>query len=250
MKFCQLALIAAAIGNAQQTVPNPPTQQTSPNFFSVPKEIEMGNHLANEVAAHTTPVNNAAADAYVNRVVSELAQQIPDSKIPYLITLVKEPMGAEPTVIMGGHIFLSLEHFRAAKNEDEFVAIMADAMARVADRDEARKMSSHQIQEIALLPLKSNPNVHPDQVRPAMESSSQRAMLRRQEQADALAVHALAAAGYSPMGLISYVEQNEANEPFHDERSSALRQVAAQAPVPTGRDGAEFARVRTALGIP
>jgi hypothetical protein len=54
-------------------------QQKPVNFYSVEKEIELGTRLAQEMAAKTTPLNNPAAGAYLDRVVRELAARIPDA---------------------------------------------------------------------------------------------------------------------------------------------------------------------------
>jgi predicted Zn-dependent protease len=114
-------------------------QQKSVNFYSVEKEAALGARLASEMAAKTTPLNNPAASAYVDRVERELAAQIPDSPFRCMVTVVKDDLHSEPAVLPGGFIYLPTGMFAAAQSESEFAGLLARAMADVAQRAATRR---------------------------------------------------------------------------------------------------------------
>ena len=128
-------------------------QQKSVNFYSVEKEAALGARLASEMAAKTTPLNNPAASAYVDRVERELAAQIPDSPFRCMVTVVKDDLHSEPAVLPGGFIYLPTGMLAAAQSESEFAGLLARAMADVAQRAATRLLSRWDIDQIAVQPL-------------------------------------------------------------------------------------------------
>jgi beta-barrel assembly-enhancing protease len=227
-------------------------QQKGINFYSVEKEIQVGAQQARVVAAKTTPLNNPVASAYVVRIVRELVRQIPDSKFRYVLAIVKEPMGAEPDVLMGGYIFVSAGLLQAAQNESEFVGILAHAMAHVVDRDASRDASRAEMFQIATTRLAQNTTVALQ--RDSLNTQFELQKRMYEKQADALAAKILAAAGYSPSGLAAFVERNAKDDnlpgwqDFHAKRVAAIREGAAQATVAAHADDGEFTRARDATG--
>jgi predicted Zn-dependent protease len=232
-------------------------QQKPVNFYSVDKEIELGARLASEMASNITPLNNPAASAYVDRVVRELAAQIPDSPFPYAVTVLKDDVRPEPVVLPGGSIYVSTAMFRAAQSESEFSGLLARAVADVEQRVATRLLTREDIKGIAMRQLESMGGWQGDAVRQGMGLSMPQGMqvFRRQLDlaSDAMAVRMMASAGYDPSGLAQYVSRTGKNDgvagwdEFQQRRLTALRQAAAAVTVAPGGYGAEFARVRNML---
>jgi predicted Zn-dependent protease len=197
-------------------------QQPGVNFYSVEKEIEFGRQQAVKLAETLRSLDSPAAKAYVDRMVQELAKQIADSRFPYLVTLVQDGLGAEPKVLMGGQIFLSAEQIRAARSEGEFVGLLADAMARVVDRDASRSASRNTLRQMA--------------------SASAERVRDFDLQADALAAKTLVALGYSPIELADYLERTLKND--DPRRVAALRATASPA---VRKDSDEYLRMRESI---
>src|SRR5664279_691991 len=98
MKVWRYALFGIAMAASAQ-------ERQGVNFYSLDKEIALGKSLAREADRKTTPLGNAAATAYVNRVVQALAAQLPNSRFSYVATIVKDDLCAEPLAIPGGYLY-------------------------------------------------------------------------------------------------------------------------------------------------
>jgi predicted Zn-dependent protease len=225
-------------------------QQKPVNFYSVDKEIELGQRLSSGMAAKTTLLNNPAVSAYVDRVIGELARQIPDSPFHCAVTVVKDDLGPEPVVLPGGFIYLSAGLFMAAESESEFVGLLAYAVADVAQRTATRLLTRGDIMQIAVQPLANMDGWQGDAVRKGTGSVIPQGMelFRRQlaMASDAAAVRIMATGGYDPSGLAQYLARNGKADSL-PARLDALRQAAAAVTAAPGSDGAEFARVRESL---
>jgi beta-barrel assembly-enhancing protease len=232
-------------------------QQPGPNFYSVEKEVALGTQLAREMASKTTPLNDAAASAYVDRVVRELAAQIPDSKFRYVVTIVKDDVRPEPVVLPGGFIYVPTGMFAAAQNESEFAGLLARAMVEVAQRNATRLLTRGDLNQIAMQPLLFMDGWQGYAIRQGMGGAIPQGMqvFRRQLQmaSEEMAVRVMAASGYDPLGLGQSVSRTGKDDgapgwdQFQQRRLATLRQDAAAATVASGGNGAEFARVREML---
>jgi len=243
-----VALLGAVVAGAQQK---------PVNFYSVDKELELGTRLAGEVASQTTLLNNPAATAYVDRVVRELAAQIPDSPFRYVVSVLKDDARAEPMVLPGGYIYIPTGMLAAAQSESEFAGLLAHAMADVALRTATRMLTREDITQIATLPLIYMDGWQGDAVRKGMGSAIpmglQQFRRRFRMDSDSMAIRTMAAAGYSPAELAKSVERSAKDDgmpgwqEFQARRVAAIRDAAAAVTVAPGGDGAEFARVREML---
>ena len=243
MNWSRYAVIGVAlVADAQQ-------QQKAVNFYSLDKEVAMGAALAQEMDSKTTPLNSAAASAYVDRVSRELAGQIPGSKFQYVLTVVKDNLGAEPVALPGGRVYVSAGLFGASRNESQFAGLLAHAMAHVADRDATRKATRSE----TLRMVREQPALVGWPGTQAGLRSSDIFDRSYEQEADALAVKMMAGAGYDPSGLAQAVERVAQDDKlpgfpeFQQKRLAELRQAAAQVTVAPGGDGTEFARVRESL---
>ena len=207
--------------------------------------------------SHTTPLNNPAATAYVDRVTAELAAQIPDSRFSYVVTVVKDDVRPEPVVLPGGFIYVSTGMFAAAQSESEFAGLLARAMADVAQRAATRLVTREEVTQIATLPLISMEGWQGDAVRKGMGMAIPQGMqvFKRKQtmDSDALAVKTMAAAGYSPADLARFVERTAKDDGLRGwqesqaSRAAAIREAAAQSTMAPHGDDAEFARLRETL---
>lgn len=233
-------------------------QQKPVNFYSVENESELGARLAGEMAAKTTPANNPAAGAYVDRVVRELARQIPDLPFRCAVTIVKDDLGPDPVVLPGGFIYVSAAMLTAAQNESQFAGLLARAVADVAQRTATRLLTRGEIAHIAGLPLAMK-GQEGNAARNGMELAIQQGMQQFKRQlamaSDATAMKIMAAAGYDPAALAQYLgragqEDGIAGwDAFQRTRLGALRQSAAEQPnIAPHAESAEFSRVRETFG--
>jgi predicted Zn-dependent protease len=116
------------------------TAEKAPNPYSLEKEAALGKQLAAEVRQRTTPIQNPAAQDYVNRLGNRLASHT-DTKVPFTFSVVAEdPCSTthEPVALPGGYVFVPAALFIAAQDEAEFAGMLAHSIMHVAARHGTR----------------------------------------------------------------------------------------------------------------
>jgi predicted Zn-dependent protease len=221
------------------------------NFYSKDKEIALGQQLAAQYRQKTTPLDIAAARDYVKGVGANLAAQFPGWN--YQIETIREDQGGathEPAAFPGGIIFVSVDLIAAAGNEAEFAGMLAHAMAHVAARHWTRMATKNE--------LGSDPSGAPWQGAFAESVPMGRLAFQRaqEREADYLAVKAMAAAGYDPADLASYVGRVQpapgkgsgsavlSTLPPRGERVAAIQAEIRKMPAGAYQASDEFARVQ------
>jgi len=260
--LCCVAMLAIGVAQGQERQPG-----QGINFYSRDKEIALGRQLALEYRRRTTPLDNAAVSDYVKRVGANLAAQFPGWT--YQIETVREDRGGstalaldpellrvaapeathEPAAFPGGFIFVSVDLIAAARSEAEFAGMLAHAMAHVAERDWTRMASRSELAQTAA----SVPDRSAGLAVPVGMLTFSRAI---EAEADYLAVKAMAAAGYDPAGLASYLGRVQpapsqgsgsavfATLPPRDRRVADIQAEIRTLPAGTYQASDEFARVQ------
>jgi len=239
-----VAMLAVGVAQGQERQPG-----QGVNSYSKDKEIALGQQLALDFRHKTTPLDNVAVSEYVKRVGANLAAQLPGGWTYQIETIREDPGGAthEPTAFPGGFIFVSEGLIAAARNEAEFAGMLAHAMAHVAERHGTRLAQAATIM----------PDGWVGSTMPLAMRTAQRASER---EADYVAVKAMAAAGYDPAGLASYVGRLQPPAPDtgrvletlpdRDQRVAAIHAAIRDLPVRTYEASDEFARVQGEVKMP
>ncbi len=238
-----VALLTAAVAAGQHRQPG-----DGINEYSRASEIATGEKMASDFGNRTTPLGNAAVTDYVNRLGSKLVAQFPGGW-PYRFEVIQENTGGlihEPAAFPGGPIFVSVDLITAAANEAEFAGMMAHAMSHVADRDWTKNATRlHLVQDPSQF-AQTGMWEGPAGV-PVGYIQFERASER---QADYLAVKTMAAAGYDPEGLASYLKRVQPRQrafdplPAADERVQAIRSAAGKLSARTYEAGGQFASIQ------
>jgi beta-barrel assembly-enhancing protease len=214
------------------------------------KEAALGAQLAQEVRQRTTPIENPAVQAYVDRIGRKLAA--PD--LAYTFALFYDDAGGEthePLSLPGGYIFVSAGLLRSAASEAELAGMLAHAMAHV-------RLPRPQV-ESATIPIVFMGGWHglgPGSAGSVVPMSVLKTQRENETRADALAVQRMSEAGYDPEALTAYLARVQpsgdrtaklfAALPDRDTRITALRQAIAELPArsypPTDPD--EFGRMQ------
>jgi predicted Zn-dependent protease len=248
LRFVAVLVIGVAQGQQRQ-----PGQGV--NFYTKDKEIALGQRLALEFGQKTTPLDIPAASDYVRRVGANLAAQFPGGWTYRIETIREERGGAthEPTAFPGGPIFVSADLLRTAQSEAEFAGMLAHAMAHVVARHWTRAATKNELTMGdpsggrwlgAFSEARADGNADVGML--AFQRGAER-------EADYWAVKAMAAAGYDPSGLASYVGRVQAAPhsggafetlPPRDERVKAIQAEVRQLPAGHYGAGDEFVRVQ------
>jgi predicted Zn-dependent protease len=121
------------------------------NFYSIEKEIALGQQLALEVEKQAKLVDDAIVGEYINRVGQNLVRNS-DAKMPVTFKVIDDD-SVNAFTLPGGHIFVNSGLIRVAETEAELAGAMAHEIGHVAARHITRQETRAQLANIATTPL-------------------------------------------------------------------------------------------------
>jgi predicted Zn-dependent protease len=196
----KVALLFAAVSAALAQQPG-----QGVNFYSVEKEISLGNQMAAKMQSST----NARPDARLQSIGDKLAAHA-DGPYQYrffVYTANGKPL--EPVAIPGGPVFTA--ESLASPDDTETAAILAHAIAHIALRTYTRAATRGDLMQIgqqaSQIALESSGNGNAPQIRPNNSTLSYARFAQGFELAcDLYAVKLMTAAGYDPHALVRWLE--------------------------------------------
>lgn len=222
------------------------------------KEAAMGASLMQELLRQSRVVEDVEVRQYIDRLVSQLAAQIPGGR-QWQNTVIEDQRGGstrEPAAFPGAYITIPLPLIAAAQNEAELAGMIAHAMAHVV-REHARRAAT--VTNAASVPLifMGGWESHSGQNDGLLVPIALVPRMRESElQADQLAIRVMADAGYDPTALAAYLRRTQPERsngsaiystlPPRQERLANLTDAIAQLPsrTYTDRSAGEFAAIR------
>ena len=124
---------------------------TGLNFYSLEREIAVGQDLAKQVEQTSKLVTDPAITEYVNRIGQNLVRNS-DSRVPFTIKVI-DSGEINAFALPGGFFYVDSGLILAAESEAELAAIMAHEIAHVAARHATKNMTKQQIWTMASIPL-------------------------------------------------------------------------------------------------
>src|SRR5438067_1393547 len=121
------------------------------NFYSIEKEMALGQQLAIEVEKQAKMVDDAIVGEYVNRLGQNLARNS-DAKMPITFKIIDSD-SVNAFTLPGGHVFVNSGLIRVAETEAELAGAVAHEIAHVAARHITRQETRSQIVNLATTPL-------------------------------------------------------------------------------------------------
>jgi beta-barrel assembly-enhancing protease len=183
------------------------------NFYSLDREIALGEQLAQAFRRDTRPVESPAALAYVEAIGRRLTAELGGPPFEYRFALFVDDRGPAPEVVAfpGGLLFVPSSLILGARDEDELAGLLAHAIAHVAARDGTRLATRTELMNIAAIPLETTAGWAGDAMRNAQALALPLSLLQMQRKAelaaDQAAARAMANAGYDPEALARYIER-------------------------------------------
>jgi predicted Zn-dependent protease len=121
------------------------------NFYSIEKEMALGQQLAIEVEKQAKMVDDAIVGEYVNRLGQNLARNS-DAKMPITFKIIDSD-SVNAFTLPGGHVFVNSGLIRVAETEAELAGAVAHEIGHVAARHITRQETRAQIVNLATTPL-------------------------------------------------------------------------------------------------
>jgi predicted Zn-dependent protease len=121
------------------------------NFYSIEKEIALGQQLALEVEKQAKMVDDMIVGEYINRLGQNLVRNS-DAKMPVTFKVIDDD-SVNAFTLPGGHVFVNSGLIRVAETEAELAGAMAHEIGHVAARHITRQETRAQLANIATTPL-------------------------------------------------------------------------------------------------
>lgn len=121
------------------------------NFYSLEREIRLGQRLAAEVEHNARIVDDPVISEYVNRIGQNLVRNS-DAQVPFTIKVIDSDE-VNAFALPGGFFYVNTGLIRLAETESELAGVMAHEIAHVTARHGTRQATRGQIANYASIPL-------------------------------------------------------------------------------------------------
>ncbi|MGI8746570.1 MAG: M48 family metalloprotease [Bryobacteraceae bacterium] len=240
LKTAGIALVSLVLAAQVPTEPG-----RGVNFYNFEKEEALGSRMATDTRERTAPVDDPEIAGYIERLGNQLAEKIPGRTWHWRFAVIRDDRGGstrEPLSFPGGYIFVSVHLIGAVHDQAELAGMLAHAMAHVAERHGTRQATRGEIANLSTIPLVftggwSGLGADNTNLVPVGFLSFQR---KNEIEADRLAVHVMADAGFNPSALVRYIERTQIDAagqsvlfsalPTRQRRVAALEQAIADLP--------------------
>lgn len=212
--FC--VAVAATVGRAQQTCPNPaalaPTN--AKNIFTPQQEIDLGDVEAEQIERNARVIHDDDLSAYANRVASNILAHLPSSDLKIRVILVDLPI-VNAFSISGGRIYVTRKAIAFIQNEDELAGLLGHEMGHALTHQTAIEMTRmfHDVLGVTSVGDrkdifdKFNQFLNNARRNPKALAQTGKEEEPHQFEADQVALYAVAEAGYSPEAFVSFFDR-------------------------------------------
>lgn len=180
------------------------------NLISIEEEWQMGTQLSQEVAKQVRFNNDPAVNAYVRNMGQRIVAQAapPFNQLPWQFHVVQDD-AINAFAIPGGHVYVNTGLINNADNASELAGVMAHEISHVLARHSTEQLSrQYGLSAIASAVLGQNPGTVAAIAAQIAAGGAMASFSREAErEADEIGSHAMAAAGYNPLGMATMFEE-------------------------------------------
>lgn len=224
------------------------------------EEVRLGRQMAREVAEELSFHRDDLVQNYVEALGNRIAAKADTpSPIRYTFRVVDDADQINAFAMPGGYIYVYSGLIKAADNEAELAAVMAHEIAHVTERHVAERLvAAYGLQAITAAALGEDPGLIEQLVAAVAGQGFLLKYSRDHErEADAVGFEYMVAAGYDPMGFVTFFEKLEggprmpdllSSHPAPDDRiEAARRRIERLRRRPTETNPEGLARVKRRL---
>src|SRR5688572_28297730 len=178
------------------------------NLMSLEEEWRLGQQLSQNINSQVRLVNDAEANAYINRLGQALVSQTEMGQLPWQFHIINDP-SVNAFNIPGGHVYVHTGLIAAADNASELAGVMAHEIAHGVERHGTEQMTkAYGLEMIATVLLGQSTN-QLAQIAAQIAGTGALASFSRDDEreADRLGTRMMARAGYDPRGMVTMFEE-------------------------------------------
>ena len=143
-----MTLAAAGLLAACST--NPVTGRREISLVSENQEIQMGQEAAQQVEQQLGLVKDAALQAYVRRIGTELARASERPQLPWRFGVIDDPT-PNAFALPGGPVYITRGLMNLMNSEAELASVLGHEIGHIAARHSAQQITKSQLGQIGLL---------------------------------------------------------------------------------------------------
>ncbi len=234
------------------------TTGNQPNVLGLAQEQELGAQLAAQVEQQEQVLDDAAMQAYIDRIGERLARTVERRDVTYHFTVIDDPDNVNAFALPGGHMYLYTGLLKLASSEAELASVMAHELAHVSSYHHGESLTrQYGYSLIASALLGDGSAAAANLAAQFIGASGQMYYSRNAErEADAKGMDYLFRAGYRPEAMVTFMEKlarlNEerprgffytmlSSHPATDERVATLVQLVQRYPFAQRRTNQTYA---------
>lgn len=178
------------------------------NLISLEEEWQLGRQLEADIAQQMPILNDANANAYINRLGQQLVAQTAMAQLPWKFHIVDSPE-VNAFNIPGGHVYVTTGLIGAADNVSELAGVMAHEIAHGVERHATEQMTrSYGLNILAALALGQDPATYQKILAQVIGGGAMASFGRDAErESDVLGTRYMYDAGYNPEGMATMFEE-------------------------------------------
>jgi len=181
----------------------------SVNFYSLEREIALGQQLSTQVEASSRLLRDARVQGFVDDVVQNLVRNS-DSQVPFTVKIIDDDE-LNAFALPGGYLYVSTGLILEAESESELAGVLAHEIAHVTARHTTKQASKRTLMELLSLPLIFVGGPVGYGIQQAMGLAVPLAFLKfsrdAEREADYLGLQYAYQANYDPTALVDFLER-------------------------------------------
>ncbi|SDZ93066.1 Peptidase family M48 [Thiothrix caldifontis] len=207
---------------------NPVSGENQLSLMSEAEEIQTGQQAHREILAKTPPYQNAAIQAYVNRIGQLMAAQSHRNNLQFTFTVLDDP-AVNAFALPGGYIYITTGLMAYLNSEAELAGVLGHEIGHVAARHNVSQASWGVVGGIVTSVL-SEKLGNKDLIGTLGELGLSNYSRNQELDADGLGAEYLARAGYDPANMANVIATLQAYDQFKGGSSDPYRDLFSTHP--------------------
>jgi predicted Zn-dependent protease len=207
---------------------NPVSGENQLALMSESEEVQAGQQAHREILAQNPPYQNAAVQAYVNRIGQMMAAQSHRNNLRFTFTVLDDP-AVNAFALPGGYVYITTGLMAYLNSEAELAGVLGHEIGHVAARHNVSQASWGMVGGIVTSVL-SEKLGNKDLINTLGELGLSNYSRNQELAADGLGAEYLARAGYDPANMANVIATLQAYEQFSGASSDPYRDLFSTHP--------------------